>query len=106
MKGEKKYKEGTVLTNGKTFILLRWRRDANWTQQNNYGRKWCEYWGCKSWPKQEGRSGYVGDLLVFSNPGEIPGLWLQPGQQISETFIEFDKKNLKEDIGDYFFNQQ
>ena len=92
---ERRYKQGTILTDGKGFICLTWVSEKNWTPSNNYGRKYDEYWDCTTYPKTLKVNGEYSFVNGFK--GKITGMWLQDGDHLQD-FRPIDKTLINAEI--------
>ena len=95
MRKERKFKQNTVLTDGKHFIYLGWVFERDWTPTNNYGRKHTDYWNCSTYPKNLYVNGCR--VIITANLQQIPGLWFQKGYHL-QYFIPISKRLIHPDI--------
>ncbi len=91
----RRYKAGTILTDGKSFVCLTYVLKKDWTPSNDYGRKDDEYTGCTTYPKML----KVGGEHSFVNGfrGVITGVWLQDGNHLQD-FRPIDKNLINPEI--------
>lgn len=98
---EVRYKSGTILTDGKGFIMIGYVREKNWSPKNVYGDKYDEYVSCTHYPasKPNDPKGWYlnGDRIYSGYSGHMPGLWLQKGYSLSK-FRPIEKKLIHPDI--------
>lgn len=64
--------------------------NANWSLDNNYGRKRTDYEYCSTYPKDLIINNILTIRKDFYRDG-IPGLWFQEGYHL-ENFIPIDNK--------------
>lgn len=91
----RRYKGGTILTDGHSFIRLSFVFEKDWTPSNNYGRKYDEYWGCTLYPNPLMVNGNHSFVNGFK--GNITGMWLQDGDHLQD-FRPIDKKLINAEI--------
>lgn len=95
MGGERKYKSGTILTDGTSLIYLGLAWPKDWTPTNNYGRKQTDYSSCRTFPDNLFVNGIQTIRKDYSS--EILGLWFQKGYHLY-NFRPINKKLINTEI--------